>query len=106
MGGHSTFTHRATELTTQLQPHAVNRTGRELRWVGIGHRPHFVCAGQRVGAGKTDAQRILKIRFEAGAVVAAIGIGERYAGLYQHPCQRRLNMHPRHFVSCIGHKVQ
>ena len=81
MGGHRTLTHRATELSAQLQPHAVNRAGRELRWVGIGHRPHSVCTSQGVDTRKTNAQRVLKIRFEAGAVVAAIGIGERHAGL-------------------------
>ena len=106
MGGHGTLTHRAAELSAQLQPHTVNGAGRELRRIGISYRPDSVCTGYRVGPRKSNAQRVLKIGFEAGAVIAAIGIGERHAGLYLHPCQRRLDMHPRHFVGCIGHKVQ
>ena len=106
VGGHGTLTHRAAELSAQLQPHAVDDTGRELRRIGIGYRPDSVCTGHRVGPRKTHTQRVLKIGFEAGAVIAAIGIGQRHAGLYLHACQWRLNMHPRHFVGCIGHKVQ
>ena len=105
-GWHIAVSHPATELPAQLQPHAVNRARRKLRRIGIRHRPDPVGTRQRVGARKSDAQRILKIGLQAGAVIAAISARQIDAGLYLHTSQWRLDMHTRHFVGRIWQKMQ